>query len=64
MSDVINVKIPKKLAQRIKKIAKEKFQLREIKFFSDAVNEALVEWGNDNSDFAKKVNKKSAEVSS
>ena len=44
MSDVINAKIRKNLAEKVLTIAKQKFPLRNVDNYTEAIREALIEF--------------------
>jgi metal-responsive CopG/Arc/MetJ family transcriptional regulator len=54
MSEEVTIKIDRKLANKVRKIAKKKFELRTIKFYSDAITEALIEFVEKNNNLLKK----------
>jgi hypothetical protein len=47
----VNVKIERELARTVRDIAKAKFPLRGLEFFSDSIREALLEWAEENEEF-------------
>lgn len=54
MSTDINIKIDKNLGDEVKEIAQNKFPLRKIEFYSEAVREALIEFIKKNKKFKNK----------
>ena len=53
MSKEINLKIDQKLLNKVKTITKNKFPLRNITSYAEAVREALIEFVNKNPKFMK-----------
>ena len=53
MSKEINLKIDQKLLDKVKTITKNKFPLRNITSYAEAVREALIEFVKKNSKFVK-----------
>lgn len=53
MSKTINVNVNRDLAEKVKNIAGNKFPLREIDFYSEAIHEALIEWVKKNKRYYK-----------
>lgn len=53
MSKTINVNVNRELAEKVKNIAENKFDYRDIDFYSEAINEALIEWAKKNKRYFK-----------
>jgi hypothetical protein len=56
MSEEVTVKIDRKLANKVREIAIKKYELRKIKFYSEGVIEALIEFVKENKDFLNDPN--------
>jgi len=57
MSKEINFKINKDLCEEAKEIAQNKFPLRKIEFYSDAIREAIIEFIKKNQRYKNKETK-------
>lgn len=61
----VNLNVDRDLAERVKRIAQNKFSIRKIKFYSEAIHEALIEFVKKNKKYDKESNqeKKAIEAS-
>lgn len=53
MSKTVNINVNRELAEKVKIIAENKFTLRTIDFYSEAIHEALIDWVKKNNRYHK-----------